>query len=151
METPRGRVLSVRGDASPPRAVVEIAASLRCARCAAGKGCGAGLLGGDAKPRKVDALISGGMDVRAGDEVTIELAPDNLLRAATIVYGLPLIGAIGGAGIAFLFESGDLWPAGLALAGIASGMTAARLRLRRTSCLRRFTPMITRRLTPVVD
>ena len=99
----------------------------------------------------MDALISGGVDVRAGDEVTVELASDNLLRAAGIVYGLPLSGAIGGAGIASLLGAGDPGAAGLALAGVVSGVAAGRLRLRRTGCLRRFTPTVTGRLTPAVD
>ena len=146
METPRGRVLSVYDDASPRHAVVEVVSSLRCARCAAGKGCGAGVLGGDSKLRRIDALIAGGVVVREGDEVRVELAPDNLLRAALIVYGLPLAGALVGAGVAYLIGAGDLGAAVSALGGIALGVAAGRARLRRGNCLRRFTPTVTARL-----
>ena len=141
----------MQDDASPPHAVVEVAASLRCARCASGKGCGAGLLGGDDRPRRVDALIAGGLDVREGDEVRVELAPDSLLHAALIVYGLPLAGAVIGAGIAYLAGGDDLGAAIAALLGLAAGMAAGRRRLRRAACLRRFTPTVTARLAAAGD
>lgn len=151
MESPQGRILSVHDDAMPPHAVVEVAASVRCARCASGKGCGAGLLGGEERSHRVDALIATGLDVREGDEVRIELAPDNLLRAALIVYGWPLVGAVSGAGAAYLAGGGDLGAALAALLGLAAGITAARRRLRRAACLRRFTPTVTARLAAAGD
>lgn len=146
MQGPRGRVLSLQRETDPARALVEIHASLRCARCAAGKGCGAGALGGDGKLQRVDALIAGGVDIHEGDEVRVELAPNNVLSAAWIVYGLPLAGALTGAGIAWASGAGDAGAALAACAGIAAGIGAGRLRLRRADCLRRFTPVVTARL-----
>jgi len=98
MDNPRGRILSLTHDANPPRAVVEVTTSLRCARCVAGKGCGAGLIGGSSEPRRIDAQVASGLDLREGDEVRIELAPDDLLHASLLAYGLPLAGAVIGAG-----------------------------------------------------
>ncbi len=149
METPEGRILSVRTSDSPPHAVVEVSASVNCARCAAGKGCGAGILGTDETSRRVDALIADGLDLSEGDRVLIELAPRNLLRAALIVYGLPLLGAVAGAATAWLSGTGDLGAALAALAGIGVGILAGRLRLQRTGCLRTFTPTITARLAGI--
>ena len=146
MDTPRGRVLSVHDGAAHRHALVEVDASLRCARCAAGKGCGAGLLGGDGRLRQVDALIQPGVRVHEGDEVRIELAPDSLLRAAWIVYGMPLVGALVGAGIAWAAGANDLGAAGAALGGIIVGVLSGRASLRRASCLQRFTPTVTARL-----
>ena len=151
MDNPQGRILSIHRDKIPPHAVVEVAASLRCARCAAGKGCGAGLLGGDDKPRRVDALITQNLDLVEGDQVAIELAPDNLLRASMIVYGLPLLGAVTGAAGAWLSGAGDLGAAIAALAGIGVGILAGRLRLQRTGCLRTFTPVVTARIATAGD
>ena len=151
MDNPQGRILSIHRDESPPHAVVEVAASLRCARCAAGKGCGAGLLGGDPKLRRVDALITQDLDLVEGDQVAIELASDNLLRASVIVYGLPLFGAVTGAAVAWLAGADDLGAAIAALAGVSVGILTGRLRLQRTGCLRTFTPVITSRIAPLVD
>ena len=130
----------------PRRAVVEVATALRCARCAAGKGCGAGLIGGGDAPRRVDALVAADLDLRAGDDVLLELSPDRLLHAAWLAYGLPLAGAIAGAALAWFAGAGDPGAAATALGGAALGVGLARLRLRRSGCLQRFTPTIKARL-----
>lgn len=142
MDSPGGRVLTIHNESSPRHAEVEVLSAPRCARCASGKGCGAGLGDGDAKPRRIDALIPAGYEVEVGDEVRIELAPDSLLGAAFVVYGSPLAGAVTGAGIAFLTGAGDPGAALMALTGLVVGMLLGRARLRRDQCLRRFTPTI---------
>lgn len=146
MDKPEGRILSVHLDDTPPHVVVEVAASVRCARCASGKGCGAGLLGGDQRPRRVDALIARHLVLDEGDHVIVELAPNNLLRASALVYGLPLLGAVLGAGGAWLSGAGDLGAALAALAGAGAGMLIGRLRLQNNECLRAFTPVVTARI-----
>ena len=82
MDNPQGRILSIHLDDSPPHAVVEVAASIRCARCAAGKGCGAGLLGGDERPRRVVAVSARVLALGEGGRGGVELAPYNLGRAS---------------------------------------------------------------------
>ncbi len=129
-----------------PHALVEVDASINCARCAEGKGCGAGLLGRTSGSRRVEALIASGLTVGEGDEVRIELAPNNLLQASMIVYGLPLSGAVLGAALAYFFGLGELYAAMAALGGILAGLMVARLRLQRATCLRQFTPTIVERL-----
>ena len=66
-----GQVLSVDAKTDPAHAVVEVEASFRCARCAAGKGCGAGLFAGDSKSRRVDALVTSQLELQVGDRVTL--------------------------------------------------------------------------------
>ncbi|MGB5448698.1 MAG: SoxR reducing system RseC family protein [Woeseiaceae bacterium] len=146
MDNPRGRVIAVTGYAPAPQALVEVDASVSCARCAEGKGCGAGLLGRTSGSRRIDALIAGGLTVSEGDDVRIELAPSNLLRASMIVYGLPLSGALLGAALAYFVGLGELYAATASIGGILAGLVLARLRLRKTSCLRQFTPTIVERL-----
>lgn len=147
MENPRGRVLAVDLRQPVPSAEVEVAAAMSCARCASGKGCGAGLLGSNVSSRRVDAQIGNGIAVSEGDEVRIALAPRNLLRASLLVYGAPLGGALLAAAIAYFAALGDLLAALAALAGVIAGLAFARLRLRATTCLREFTPTIIERLT----
>ncbi len=141
MEHPSGRVLAVNHET--PSAVVEVAAAFSCARCAAGKGCGAGVFGSGRRSRHIEALIAAGVDIREGDEVSIELAPRHLLNAALIVYGLPLVGALVGAGIAYAFALGDSYAALAGLAGLAAGIMIARRRAARGQC--QFTPTIVSR------
>ena len=147
MDNPRGRVITLTDSATAPYALVEVDASVSCARCAEGKGCGAGLLGRTSGSRRVDALIANGLTVGEGDEVRIELAPSNLLQASMIVYGLPLSGAVLGAALAYFVGLGELYAATAALGGILAGLMLARLRLQKTSCLRQFTPTIVERVT----
>ena len=101
--------------------MVEIAAAPGCARCASGKGCGAGVLAGDERLRSVEALIAHGLAVREGDRVSIQLAPKNLLRAALIVYGLPLTGAVVASAAAHLLGASD--PAAVAMVLVTQSAT----------------------------
>ena len=145
MDCPQGRILSLHYDTEPASAVVEVTAALRCARCAAGRGCGAGIQDGQSKPRQVRARLAPGLQVREGDEVEIALASNDILRASLIVYGLPLAGAGLGAGAAYLAGAGDLVAATAALGGLCAGVLAARGRLQRAGCLQRFSPTVTSR------
>ena len=83
-----------------------------------------------------------------GDTVEIVLASDSLLRAASIVYGLPLTTALLGAASAYVFSMGDAMAALAALLGLVAGVAAARLYLARRQCLRQFEPVIASRLQP---
>lgn len=144
MQTTRGKVLSIRSDRAA--ATVAVDSVDFCARCAAGKGCGAGLFGNNRNARQFEAPISGRMDLHEGDEVQIELAPQNVLRAALEVYGPPLSGVLIMAGLAY-FAGWQDWQAAMAAGlGIGLGAAISRIRLRRARCLRQFTPVITCRL-----
>ncbi|MGI9236697.1 MAG: SoxR reducing system RseC family protein [Woeseiaceae bacterium] len=147
MENPRGRVIAVNSGETQPQALVEIDAIVQCARCAEGRGCGAGLLGSPPGSRRIEALVSTGLTIGAGDEVRIELAPSDLLRASLIVYGTPLFGAVVGALAAYAIGLGDLHAVLAAMAGIVSGLLLARTRLRKSGCLRRFTPTVVERIS----
>ena len=146
MDNPTGRVLSLVDNADGARAIVDIEVAAACPRCAAGKGCGAGLISGSGSNRQVEASIGAGLHVAENDLVEIALAPDNLLRAAAIVYGLPMLGAVAAAALAYALSLGDAAAAVAALAGLSAGFAIGRWRLRRTSCLRRFVPSVQRRL-----
>lgn len=149
MQTPHGRIIAIDShDAG--NVIVEVEATVACQRCAEGKGCGAGLLGGTAKDRQVNAMLVDGLQVRQGDQVSLDLAPRNLLHAAATVYGLPLLAAIVAALIAFVLGLGDIGAAIFALVGIVSGVILARFRLRNSRCLRRFTPVVVAKLQPAV-
>lgn len=142
MHAAEGRVVSVAADVEPARAVIEVIAPVRCARCAAGKGCGAGLLASDDAPRRVEAVISADLELHVGDRVKLELAAQNLLRAAMLAYGLPLAGALAAASLAWSAGAGDAGAALAALTGAAVAAFTGHLLLRRKDCLQRFTPTV---------
>ena len=144
METPTGTIVSLTERAGDLCAVIEVDAAAACPRCAAGKGCGAGILGASRATRRVEAVIDPGMHLGEGDRVQLTLAPASVLRAAIVVYGLPLLGALAAAAVAYGLSLGDLGAALAALAGIGAGMLVGRRRLRRAPCLREFMPTAVR-------
>ena len=151
MQNPQGHVVSVRSDDAGTRAIVEVDSVVVCERCESGKGCGAGLLGREPGEKRVEAVVAENLTVESGDLVSVVLAPRNILRAAVIVYGYPLFGAVSAASIVFGLGLGDVYGAIAALIGLVSGVFLARLRLGNTRCLRDFTPTIVDRLSPVSD
>ncbi len=123
-------------------ALVEVNAST-CARCAAGKGCGAGVFGQSTRTRQLEARLERGVVVQPGDQVRLSLADDSVLRAAGVVYGWPLVGALLSAAVANLvFSMGDAGAVLMALAGLGSGIVVARWHAGRQECLSRFTPVV---------
>jgi sigma-E factor negative regulatory protein RseC len=145
MINPTGRVLSLVDSPDGARAVVIVRDAPACPRCAAGKGCGAGILAANSGERQVEATVPRGLEVAVHDDVEISMAPDNILRAAVIVYGIPMLGALAGAALAYASSLGDSGAAGAALAGLGAGLVISRLQLQQASCLRRFTPAIEKR------
>jgi sigma-E factor negative regulatory protein RseC len=142
MEKVQGKVLSVSLVKGERRALLEVERQAICARCAAGKGCGAAVFGGEAGSRQLHAVIASGIDVREGQLVEIAMQSGDILRAAGTVYGLPMLGALVGAAAGWGLELGDVAAAGMAMAGLAVGFGVARRRLRQEGCLRHLTPAI---------
>ena len=138
MQSQQGTVVALESGADGRRALVEVDMASACARCAAGKGCGAGL--SLTRNRRVEARVPPGAEIHAGDTVELTLAPNNVLRAAGIVYGLPLAAAASGAALAYLVGYGDPAAALAAVAGLAVGLVLAKRRLR--GCLKDFTPEV---------
>jgi len=138
-------------DCSSRQVVVEIDPVVVCERCESGKGCGAGLLGQQSGDRRVEAVVAEKLDVRNGDLVSIMLEPRNVLRAAIIVYGYPLTGAVLTALVAYGVGLGDIAAALAALSGLVAGILIAKVRLQNTRCLRDFTPIVVDRLTAASD
>jgi sigma-E factor negative regulatory protein RseC len=144
MTDPQGTIVEIIRDGRGTRAIVEVEAAAVCARCASGRGCGAGLFAGRQGLRRLELGIAANPGLEEGAVVALELAPASVLRAALIVYGLPLAGAAVGAALAYALMLGDAGAAALALVGLCAGALAGRQRLASESCLARFTPAIAR-------
>lgn len=141
-DCPQGKVISIVRDGEGTRAIVTVDAAAICPRCAAGKGCGAGIFGASASVRRLEVSLAPGVEVSEGDTVSLSLGSRNLLQAAIIVYGWPLLGAITGVLLAFLGDLDDAGAAASALAGLAVGIALARVRLGHKDCLSRFSPTV---------
>lgn len=90
-----------------------------CPRCAQGRGCGGGVLGGLLRNRlRLVRAVGDGRELRAGDRVVIGLAETALVKAAAAMYLLPLAGIVAGAVIAGRFSATG--EAGI-IAGAAAG------------------------------
>ena len=146
METPEGKVVGIVRDAAGERVIVDVDAAAACPRCAAGRGCGAGILQGSGKTRRVEAMIDTGVTLREGDTVRLQLEGSSVLKASAIVYGIPLAGAAVGAAGAYLLGLGDGGASVLAIAGLAAGFIVGRRHLQRRDCLAAFTPTAVGRL-----
>jgi sigma-E factor negative regulatory protein RseC len=147
METPEGRVVKIVRSAAGDRVVVDVDAAAACPRCAAGRGCGAGILQGSGKVRRVEALVDSGVTLSEGDRVRLQLDGSSVLGASAIVYGIPLAGAAVGAAFAYLLGLGDAGASVLAIGGLAAGFLVGRRRLQRRDCLAAFTPTAVGRLS----
>ena len=151
MRNPQGQIVSISTDRAHRQVVVEIESTVVCERCESGKGCGAGLLGQRSGDRRVEATVVENLNVRKGDLVSIALEPRNVLRAAIIVYGYPLSGAVLAAIAAYATNLGDIAGALAALTGLIAGILVAKVRLQNTRCLRDFTPIVVDRLSTASD
>ena len=143
MDSPVGRIISV----APGHATVSVDATAVCARCAAGKGCGAGLLTGRDRSRLIDVNVAPGMGLQVGDEVKLTLAPSHLLRAAILAYGLPLCAVIIVLAVAWIISGtlNDVVAVVLATSGLIAGALMGRHLLNRDGCLKNFVPTVAER------
>ncbi|NOX70991.1 MAG: SoxR reducing system RseC family protein [Gammaproteobacteria bacterium] len=126
------------------RARVEIADRSACPRCAAGKGCGAGMVGSTRGVVALTVRVTAGLTVAAGDRVTLSLAPTDLVRAALFVYGAPLGGLLLFSGSAYLLIDplADALALGFAIFGLLAGGFVGRTLARRGGCVSRMLPSI---------
>jgi sigma-E factor negative regulatory protein RseC len=140
VDYPRGQILSIHQG----YAIVSVAPGAACARCAAGKGCGAGLTAAADRRREIKVPLADGSLLNTGDQVALAIPPADLLRGAVYAYGLPLAGMVLALAIAWLLQGTLTDPVAVlvAAAGLAAAWTGSRLSLQRRQCLLRFQPGI---------
>jgi len=110
-----------------------------CARCLAGKGCGAGLFSRLFGERRHVLQLTLPEQLRSGAPVKVGIDAQSLMRVAALMYLLPVLAFIAGAAAAH-FQ----WPghdgagllAGLGLAGLAWLLVARRYGPRGLSCIK---------------
>jgi len=146
MDNPVGTIQSIHNAYDGRRFTVAVDVSVACPRCAAGKGCGAGIFTGRRQTQSVDAIADEPLSLAVGDSVQLQLVETSLLNAAFIVYGIPLAGALGAAALAYVLRLGDAAAALAAVFGLTVGVLVGRWRLARPSCLHQFVPRVEKRI-----
>jgi sigma-E factor negative regulatory protein RseC len=138
MEKAVGKVLSL----ADSTATVSVDIGTSCARCRAGKGCGAALLQDPDRRVNIDVTLPADSAFAVGDSITLAISPAYLLRAAMLAYGLPLAGML--VALALARMSGAVhadWQAVLyALGGLAVGLSTSRRMLKNERVCRQFVP-----------
>lgn len=136
------------------RARVRVMPATGCARCAAGEGCGQGLLGAMRArpvPEAFWVTVPAGETLVPGDRMVLRMAPSDLVAGAAMVYLVPLLGLIMGAFLADIAGAGSEGATTAAgVAGLVGGLLAVRYRLRHSRRVRRFEPVFVRNV-PVSD
>ena len=143
-KAPEAQVISVQ----PGHATVRVESAAACARCAAGRGCGAAMSFGHRALRDIDVVVPAGLTLHVGERVRLNLAPARILHAAWLVYGMPLAGMVLAVAVgAFVAApagavAGDLAIAVFASGGLAGGFLWGRRSLLRMACWRQFIPSV---------
>ncbi len=140
MNFPRAKILAVHNS----YAIVSVTPGASCLRCAAGNGCGAGLMSTANRDREIKVPLADGSQFKAGDRVELAIPATGLLRGAVYAYGLPLAGMVLALAIARLMQGAlpDLIAVLVAAAGLAAAWAGSRLSLQRAQCFLRFQPEI---------
>lgn len=117
-------VVEVRADV----ALVRCLSQSGCERCAAGKGCGGGVMSRLLGDRlNLVSVATGGKSLRAGDEVLIGLHEQGLVQASAAVYLVPLVAAmLGGVAAASAIGPGDAIVLSGTVVGFVGGLFWAR-------------------------
>ena len=140
MTDPIATVISI----ADGKARVKIADRSTCPRCAAGKGCGAGIFGSTRESVTLTVRVNSGLNVSAGDRVTLSLAPTDLVHAALFAYGAPLGGLLFTSGMAYLLVDPltDALALGFSAVGLLTGGFVGRILAQRDGCVSQMSPSI---------
>lgn len=105
--------------------------SSSCQSCTASDSCTSGVVAKAMTRRDYQFFLPNHSDLLPGQQVRIGISDGVLLKSALLVYLLPLLGFIGGAGSGVLLHLTEGWQLLLALLSGAVGMLLARFAGRR--------------------
>lgn len=146
-----GRVVAVDGDS----AWLEPEQTTSCGHCSASGACasaheeapGLGTVASRMQARRFRIDARSGL-LRVGDRVVVGIGPRALLKGALLAYGLPLVAALTGGGLAQeRYASDGLTLLGM-LGGLAAGLLLARLFALRLAAHGALSPYLLRHARP---
>jgi len=140
METVRGKICAIEDR----HITVEVRSAISCKRCAAGNGCGAGIFQSSNNMREIRLKKPDGLSVGVGDVVELSIESREVLRAAAVAYGFPLLSML--LTLAFVqalpVSIGDPAAVSLALLGLMLGVFVGRRFLSNDSVCTQFVPIV---------
>jgi sigma-E factor negative regulatory protein RseC len=119
----QGRVMAVKNR----QAEIRLGGTAGCARCDAGKGCGAGIFGRLLKRKPVTFSLENTIDAKQDQPVMVGIPEALFLRLVARIYLYPLLAGIVGAGFGYYFSvlagTGPIFSDLITLlSGLASGI-----------------------------
>jgi positive regulator of sigma E activity len=92
--------------------------------------------------------VADGLELKAGDQVHLDLPPDGLLRAAWLAYGLPLSTTVLAVAVAaaVVDPANDSALVASGVLGLAAGVLVGRKKLAGDRCIWRLTPVVCERI-----
>ncbi len=97
-----------------------------CGGCAMAKGCGTKVISGYFSKNTAPFEMANDFDAIEGDRLEIGIDNTTILKAAAIIYLLPLAGLVFGALLGNSLSMNDIFSAGLGLTGFLAGFFLAR-------------------------
>jgi len=123
-------------------ALVQMQRQSACSHCELSNGCGTGAIGRLLGHRRKPVKIKNEHRLKPGDNVVLGLPEEALLKASLLIYGLPLLGLIGGGLLAlWIIGESELFAFIFAAAGFATGLQMS-ARLARKNFSNQFSPKI---------
>jgi len=141
METQTATVIAV----SDGKLTLSVDRAVSCARCAAGRGCGAGVLDGDGRQAVLEIDVPAGRLLRPGDVVELSMPSQDLLHASFLAYGVPLTAMVLVLAVVRMAvpDGSDMLSVAAATAALMAAHLATRRWLRRRHCADRLRPQVT--------
>lgn len=104
MAIEKALVLEIKGD----RALVQTQRKSSCQSCQLENSCGQGLLTKVGSERAMELWVDNYLDARPGQIISLSVPDEGLLKASALMFLLPLMFMLAGAGIALSVFSGDI-------------------------------------------
>ncbi len=97
-----------------------------CSQCELNQGCGTGAIGRLLGRRRRSLVVRTDLALAPGDRVQVGIAESALVKASLAVYGLPLLGLLGGGLVAAAWSLSDPLTAVCSFAGFGAGFQLGR-------------------------
>lgn len=122
MAIERALVLEVNGD----QALIQTQRKSACQSCQLESSCGQGLISKMSSERSMELWLDNVLGAQAGQTVTISIPDEGLLQASVLMFVIPLLLMVLGAGLAMQFAGGDLAAITGGVFGLLMGFFIAR-------------------------
>lgn len=129
-------------DVKEQRALIQTQRRSACQSCQLENSCGQGLISKMSSERSMELWLDNVLDAQVGQTVTISIPDEGLLQASVLMFVIPLLLMVLGAGAAMLLMGSDLAAIIGGAAGLLLGFYIARTKSAAMHDDVRFTPVM---------